>query len=142
MAKLVPGQTAVLARAPHWSDKGTYWRKLHNPLKNGTPGQNAAQAQFARAASEAFGDTGFIAGQPAVAYHVRATLSGSETASKYGESSEQRAARVRNESHTAAPRVAEALQRMAERKAAARRGQASYAGARGLGGIMGGRGIY
>ena len=137
MAKLIPGQVAVLARAPHWSGAGSYWRRYYNPLKNGSPGQNAAQSQFTSAAHDARGDTGFIAGMPAVAYHVRATLSGRETASKYGESSAQRAVRVSNERATAAPQVAQALLNMAEVKAARRRGQVAGRVSAGMGSLFG-----
>ena len=136
MAKLIPGQVAVLARAPHWSDKGSYWRRYFDPLKNGSPGQNGAQSQFTTAAHEARGSTGFIAGMPAVSYHVRATLSGRQTASKYGESSEQRAARQSNERATAAPQVAQALLNMAEQKAARRRGQVAGRVSAGMGSLF------
>ncbi len=103
------GSRVIVRRPPHWATKSDFVL-ASGPLRPEAPGQLLARAQLIDAASSAYGQRGFVAGLPVVAYRVREATAGKQTVPGGAAATRNRARAAR---HRAAPGLAQRYRQMA-----------------------------
>ncbi|MGI0066834.1 MAG: hypothetical protein ACREB9_00180 [Thermoplasmata archaeon] len=124
MAKLrLLGARVIVRRPPHWA-RNVDFVLASGPLNPEAPGQLLARAQLIDAATAAYGQRGFIAGIPVVAYRVAQATSGHTTVPGGAEATRQRNRQAR---HARAPGLAQKYRQMAGASGGGRAAAASEA---------------